>query len=101
MTKKVEQPQNEKDQVDRLSTKDFLRIYIDHLKKDKSREDLLLYLNQNYKKKKPFDNQTLDLFIDRAFLFVAKQKYPNLLPPLKKVILASEDDKTSLDGLDL
>lgn len=101
MTKKAEQSEDKKDQVDRLSTKDFLKIYIDHLKKDKTREDLLLYLNQNYKKKKPFDNQTLDLFIDRAFLFVAKQKHPNLLPPLKKVILASEDDKISLDSLAL
>lgn len=89
-----------------ISTKEFISLYRDHLKSDKTREDLIEYLKKNHPIGK--DSQGNDkwdtqysLFINRAILHIVKAKNIEVLPALPERRQVPDRLKNLLDSLDL
>jgi hypothetical protein len=77
--------------VPSLSTKDFLKFYLQFYKEGKTQEELIEFLEQKYKKtdlKKTFQN-----YFDRAVLYVIESTNQEILPKLNRQL------SPELDGL--
>jgi hypothetical protein len=80
-----------KSDSDSLPTKDFLKYYLQFYKEGKTQEELILFLEQKYKKKdlqKTFQN-----YFDRAVLYVIESTNQEILPKLNRQL------SPELDGL--
>jgi len=77
--------------VPSLTTKDFLKYYLQFYKEGKTQEELIEFLEQKYKKtdlKKTFQN-----YFDRAVLYVIESTNQEILPKLNRQL------SPELDGL--
>ena len=77
--------------VPSLSTKDFLKYYLQFFKEGKTQEELIVFLEQEYKKndlQKTFQN-----YFDRAILYVIESTNQEILPKLNRNL------SPELDGL--
>jgi hypothetical protein len=77
--------------VPSLSTKDFLKFYLQFYKEGKTQEELILFLEEKYKKadlQKTFQN-----YFDRAVLYVLELTNQEILPKLNRNL------SPELDGL--
>ena len=83
---------NERAEGDKnLSTKEFLKHYLQYYKEGKTQEDLIVFLEKEYKKtdlKKTFQN-----YFDRAVLYVIESTNQEILPKLNRNL------SPELDGL--
>lgn len=77
-----------------LSTKEFLKHYLQYYKEGKTQEELVQFLEKEYHKKnlqKVFQN-----YFDRAVLYIIESKNMEILPKLNRKPKAISSD---LDGL--
>lgn len=89
-----------------IPTKDFLSLYREYLKSDKTKEDLIDYLKKHHpigkdtKGNDKWDTQ-YSQFINRAILYIVKTKNIEILPALPERRQVSDKLKKVLDDLDL
>lgn len=89
-----------------ISTKEFISLYRDYLKNDKTREDLIEYLKKNHpigidkNGNDKWDTQ-YSQFINRAILHIVKARNIEVLPALPERRQVPDRLKNLLDSLDL
>jgi hypothetical protein len=99
-------PDEKKSRNTLISTKEFLSLYRDYLKSDKTREDLIDHLKKHHpigkdsKGDDKWDTQ-YSQFINRAILYIVKTKNIEILPALPERRQVSDKLKKVLDDLDL